>query len=54
MSAKFLPDSGNPSNYSALDTNINYTSPEYNLVESFLRRIKLSVVRDALQWMNEV
>lgn len=52
MSAKFLPDDVNPQHYPALDTNIN--SPEYNLVESFLRRIKLAVVRDALQWMNEV
>ncbi|XP_034237683.1 serine/threonine-protein kinase PINK1, mitochondrial [Thrips palmi] len=53
MSAKFMPDDVNPSHHLALDTNVVHASPEYNLVESFLRRIKLSVVRDALQWMTE-
>lgn len=51
MSAKFIPDAVNPS---ASDTKDAGAFPEYNLVESFLRRIKLSVVRDALQWMNDV
>jgi len=50
-SAKFMSDESEPS--FVPDIASGHTSPEYNLVESFLRRIKLSVVRDALQWINQ-
>ncbi|KAJ1524531.1 hypothetical protein ONE63_011023 [Megalurothrips usitatus] len=52
-SAKFMVDESDGPSFPAANPDIAHTSPEYRLVESFLRRIKLSVVRDALQWMNQ-
>lgn len=51
-SAKFLSDDNNSPQFSAENSDVRFTSPEYHLVESFLRRIKLSVVRDALLWIH--
>ncbi|KAE8738217.1 hypothetical protein FOCC_FOCC016323 [Frankliniella occidentalis] len=52
-SAKFMSDEGEPLFKAEFNSDLGHASPEYNLVESFLRRIKLSVVRDALQWINQ-